>query len=164
MITPKSSDELNLLSSSLLFLTTLNNGLENILGTAAKGVILNAGLVEGRFIAKNFPRTKFIEKAIDIVNNAFKGVWDVELFKPKDKDDYFYTNDNGLPSVNVIIRNCPIRQAVLTYNLKQGEPLCYLTNGYLIGMISEITGLRVGLDMLHHGPNACLKQLYHRKR
>ncbi|MFX0090387.1 MAG: hypothetical protein ACFFBD_01395 [Candidatus Hodarchaeota archaeon] len=44
------------------------------------------------------------------------------MFKAKDQEKYFFKDSQGLPSVKIIIRDCPIQQAVLTYNLEQGDP------------------------------------------
>lgn len=160
----KESTKSELLHSCLLLLTTLNNGLEDLLGRASKGVIFNTGTKEGHFIGKKFPRTNSIEKAIASLNQAYEGIWDVELFKEKDQESYYYEDERGLSAVNIVVRNCPIRQAVLSYDLDQAGPICYLTNGYLCGMIGEIMDKKVGMKILHHAPNACLKKLTFREK
>ena len=162
--TKETTEKTELLESCLLLLTTLNNGLEDMLGSASKGVIFNTGTKEGQFIGKKFPQTASIEKAIDAVNEAYKGVWNVELFKEKGAESFFYEDEIGRLSANVIVRDCPIRQAVLSYDLNQAGPICYLTNGYLCGMIAEMTGKRVGMEILHHAPNACKKKLTFRDK
>jgi len=158
-----SSDE-KLLYSCLGLMTALNNGLKDFIGTAARGVIFNTGLGEGYFLGKNFKTTKNIEEVIEVVNQAFEGVWRIDLFKAKNMDDFFYKGPHGYKSVNIVVRECPIRQSVLSYNLEQGGSICYLTNGYICGIIGQIMNCRCGMDMLHHGPNACLKRLFFRNR
>ena len=162
MFTATTSQQAKLLNACLSLLTTLNNGIEEVLGKGSKGVIFNAGVEDGKFVGKNFAKTKDIEDAIVTVNEAFEGVWNVELFKEKDQEEYTFTDKLGFPSVKIVIRECPIRQAVLSNGLNQGGPVCYLTNGNLCGILSEITDKKVGMEIQHTGPNSCLKRIYFR--
>ncbi|MFW9918603.1 MAG: hypothetical protein ACFFED_03320 [Candidatus Thorarchaeota archaeon] len=151
-----------MLSSALSLLTTLNNGIEDLLGRGSKGLIFTTGVEEGRTIGRNIPKSDSIEEAISSVNEAFDGVWNVQLFKEKEQESYEYVDEKGNTSAKIVIHECPIRQAVLSHGMQQGGPICYLTNGNLCGMLSEIMDKKVGMEIEHTGPNSCLKKIYFR--
>ncbi|MDF1540581.1 MAG: hypothetical protein P1Q69_16915 [Candidatus Thorarchaeota archaeon] len=162
MFVPTKDQQSRLLSSALSLLTTLNNGIEDMLGRGSKGIIFNTGVEEGKYLGKNMPKTESVETAIEEVNQAFECVWNVEIFKEKDKDDFMFEDALGNPSLKIVVRECPIRQAVLSHGMKQGGPICHLTNGNLCGMIGEITDRKTGMEIEHTGPNSCLKRVYFR--
>jgi len=162
MFIPTKDQQAKLLSSALSLLTTLNNGIEDLLGRGSKGLIFSTGVEEGKTIGKNIPKSESIEDAVSSVNEAFEGVWNVELFKEKGQDSFEYIDEKGYPSAKIVIHECPIRQAVLSHGMEQGGPICYLTNGNLCGMLSEILEKKVGMEIEHTGPNSCLKRIYFR--
>ncbi len=148
----------------LALLTTINKGIEHLLGPSAKGIIFNIGVEEGRILAEDMPKTNNLLQAIHELNKAYEDVWSIELRIHKDTDTYSYIDEYGQPSYDVIIRECPIRTAVAEHGLEQGGPICYLTNGYLCGMLEGIIDEPVGMEILHAGPLACKKRLYLRMR
>ena len=94
---------------------------------------------------------------------AYEGVWGVELYKNQEDSSLFFEDEFGRTSFRIIVRECPVRSAVTNKNLKQSGPLCHLSNGYLCGMMDEILGEKVGIDIEHTGPLACKKRMYFRK-
>ncbi|MHA1907630.1 MAG: hypothetical protein ACW98Y_10085 [Candidatus Thorarchaeota archaeon] len=147
----------------LTLLTAINNGIEDLLGAASRGVIFNQGVMEGRALGAAIQKTNTLPTAIDIVNQAYEGVWDVELYNNGDGSSVFFEDDLGQTSFRIIVRECPVRAAVTNKNLKQDGPLCHLSNGYLCGMLDEILGEKVGVSIEHAGPLACKKRMYFRK-
>ncbi|MFW9850795.1 MAG: hypothetical protein ACFFF4_16835 [Candidatus Thorarchaeota archaeon] len=147
----------------LTLLTSINNGIEDLLGTASRGVIFNHGVKEGRALGESIQKTNTLTTAIEIVNQAYEGVWAVELYKKPEVDAIFFEDDLGQTSFRIMVRECPVRAAVTDKNLKQDGPLCHLSNGILCGMLDEILGEKVGVDIEHTGPLACKKRLYFRK-
>jgi len=145
----------------LSLLTTINNGIMELLGPASKGLIFGTGVEEGKRIAIDFQKTDTIQSAIKTLNEAFEGVWSIELHE-KEGESHFFIDKMGQPSFNVLVRDCPIRAAVKAKNLEQCGPICYLTNGYLCGMLGEILGEKVGMDIEYAGPFACKKRIFFR--
>ena len=145
----------------LSLLTTINNRIEDILGSASKGLIFSTGVEEGKRIGEGFDKTQTIQSAIEMLNEAYEGVWSIEL-NNKEGESHFYLDSLGQPSFNVIVRDCPIRTAVTEKDLKQAGPICFLTNGYLCGMLGEILDEKVGMDIEYTGPQACKKRIYFR--
>jgi predicted hydrocarbon binding protein len=158
---PSNGNESNRVDAYLSLLTTINKGMVELLGPASKGLIFGTGVEEGRRIARNFPKTDTIQKAIQTLNEAYVGVWSIELYV-KEGESHFFLDALGQPSFNVLVRDCPIRAAVEKKNMEQCGPICYLTNGYLCGMLSEILDEKVGIDIEYAGPLACKKRIFFR--
>ena len=117
--------------------------------------------MNGKRIALDFQKTDTIQSAIQTLNEAYEGVWSIELHA-KEGESHFFIDQLGQPSFNVIVRDCPIRDAVKRKNLEQCGPICYLTNGYLCGMLGEILDEKVGMEIIHAGPLACKKRIFFR--
>ncbi|MFW9976645.1 MAG: hypothetical protein ACFFEJ_00990 [Candidatus Thorarchaeota archaeon] len=158
-----SDKELKRVDTYRSLLTALNVGIEDLLGPASKGLIFNTGVEEGRRLAQDMNKTNALLPAIDLVNEAYEGVWSIELRKNGDDQSYFYEDDLNQPSVNIMVRDCPVRTAVTNNGMHQCGPICYLTNGYLAGMLEVLMGEKVGIEILHAGPLACKKRIYFRK-
>jgi len=45
------------------------------------------------------------------------------------------------------------------YGHEQRQSLCLMNHGLFCGYLQKILGKRVGLEILHAGENACLKEL-----
>ena len=158
---PSNDSESNRVDAYLSLLTTINKGIVDILGPASKGLVFGTGVDEGKRIALNFKKTDTIQSAIRTLNEAYEGIWSIELHA-KEGESHFSIDELGQPSFNVIVRDCPIRDAVKRKNLEQCGPICYLTNGYLCGMLGEILGEKVGMEIVHAGPLACKKRIFFR--
>jgi len=158
---PSSNADTRKVDAYLSLLTTINKGIVDLLGPASKGLIFGTGVEEGRRLAVDLEKTDTIQKAIVTLNEAYHGVWSIEL-NHKEGESYFYMDALGQPSFNVLIRTCPIRPAVKLKGLEQCGPICYLTNGYLCGMLEEIMGEKVGMEIVHAGPLACKKRIFFR--
>ncbi|MGY5859139.1 MAG: hypothetical protein RTU63_07205 [Candidatus Thorarchaeota archaeon] len=158
---PINDTESNRVDAYLSLLTTINKGILDLLGPASKGLIFGTGMEEGRRIAADFEKTDTIQRAISTLNEAYAGVWSIELHA-REGESHFFLDSLGQPSFNVIVRDCPMRAAVKHKNLEQRGPMCYLTNGYLCGMLSEILDEKVGMEIVHAGPLACKKRIFFR--
>ena len=158
---PSIDSESKRVDAYLSLLTTINNGILDLLGPASKGLLFGTGVEEGKRIAQDFPKTDTIQKAIKTLNEAYEGVWSIELHA-KEGESHFFLDDLDQPSFNVLVRDCPIRAAVKLKDLEQCGPLCYLTNGYLCGMLGEILEEKVGMDIEYAGPLACKKRIFFR--
>ena len=158
---PSKDNESSRVDAYLSFLTTINKGIMDLLGPASKGLIFGTGVEEGRRIALGFQKTDTIQSAIQTLNEAYDGVWSIELHA-KEGESHFFLDKLGQPSFNVLVRECPIRDAVNLKNMEQCGPICYLTNGYLCGMLSEILDEKVGIEIVSAGPLACKKRIFFR--
>lgn len=61
-------NESNKVDAYLSLLTTIYNRIENILGSASKGLIFSIGVDKGKRIGEGFPKTQITHSAIEMLN------------------------------------------------------------------------------------------------
>jgi len=76
---PTTDTESNRVDAYLSLLTTINKGIVDLLGPASKGLVFGIGVDEGKRFALNFEKTDTIQNAIATLNEAYEGVWSIEL-------------------------------------------------------------------------------------
>ncbi len=52
-----------------------------------------------------------------------------------------------------------IRNILYTFAHEQKGALCYMNHGFFEGALEAITGMKVSLEPIHAGENACIKDL-----
>ena len=82
----------------------------------------------------------------------------LKVWKPEDEET-FIIEENGETFIYLVFHDCIVRQTLRRNGLEQGGPLCQTLYGYVVGAIEEITGRKARLEIVHTGPNACLKKL-----
>ena len=132
--------------------------LEEIAGRGANAVTYRAGKKFGHEVAKYFRKNEDIEEALRELSYILHGQYTFELWKPEDKENYVVT-ENGETFIYLVFHDCIVRQTLRRNGMEQGGPLCQTLYGYVVGAIEEITGRRAKLEIVHTGPNACLKKL-----
>jgi predicted hydrocarbon binding protein len=132
--------------------------LEEIARGGANAVVYRAGMKMGHETAKYFPKTDNVEKALKELSDILGRQYNFELYKPKGKDSYIIT-ENGETFIYLVFRDCLVRQTLRREGMPQKGPLCQSLYGYMVGAVEEITGRRGKLEIVHVGPNTCLKKL-----
>jgi hypothetical protein len=66
---------------------------------------------------------------------------------------------NGETFIYLVFRDCLVRQTLHREGMAQKGPLCQSLYGYMVGAVEEIAGKRGKLEIVHVGPNTCLKKL-----
>ena len=99
---PTLNTETKQVDAYLSLLTTINKGIVELLGPASKGLIFGTGVEEGKRLAIGLEKTDTIQKAIKTLNDAYHGVWGIELHH-KEGDSYFYMDELGQPSFNIMV-------------------------------------------------------------
>jgi predicted hydrocarbon binding protein len=132
--------------------------LEEIAGRGANAVTYRAGKKFGHEVAKYFRKNEDIEEALRELSYILHGQYTFELWKPEDKENYVVT-ENGETFIYLVFHDSIVRQTLRRNGMAQGGPLCQTLYGYVVGAIEEITGRRAKLEIVHTGPNACLKKL-----
>jgi predicted hydrocarbon binding protein len=130
--------------------------LEEIAGRGANAVTYRAGKKFGHEVAKYFRKIDNVEEALEELSHILHGQYTFEAWKPADKSSYVI-QENGTTFIYLVFHDCIVRQT-LRRNGQEG-PLCQTLFGYVVGAIEEITGKRAKLEIVHTGPNACLKKL-----
>ncbi|UUX93611.1 hydrocarbon binding protein (contains V4R domain) [Methanoplanus endosymbiosus] len=132
--------------------------LEEIAGRGANAVTFRAGKKFGHEVAKYFQKRDDIEDALHELSDLLQGQYTFEVWKPSDSDT-FIIEENGEKFIYLVFHDCIVRQTLRRNGQEQAGPLCQTLCGYVVGAIEEITGSRVKLEIMHTGPNSCLKKL-----
>ncbi len=132
--------------------------LEEIAGRGANAVTYRAGKKFGHETAKYFRKIDGIEEALEELSHILRGQYTFEIWKPEDAKTYIQ-EENGSSFIYLVFHDCIVRQTLRRNGQEQGGPLCQTLYGYVVGAIEEITGKRARLEIVHTGPNACLKKL-----
>ncbi|MDD1663248.1 MAG: hydrocarbon binding protein (contains V4R domain) [Methanomicrobiales archaeon] len=132
--------------------------LEEVAGRGANAVTYRAGRKYGHEVAKYFEKMEDIEKALQELSDILRGQFSFEIWKPADKPSYII-QENGSTFIYLVFHDCIVRQTLRRNGQNQGGPLCQTLYGYVVGAIEEITGKKAKLEIVHTGPNACLKKL-----
>ncbi len=132
--------------------------LEEIAGRGANAVTYRAGKKFGHEVAKYFRKIDNIEEALEELSHILRGQYTFEVWKPADRPSCII-EENGSTFIYLVFHDCIVRQTLRRNGQEQGGPLCQTLYGYVVGAIEEITGRRAKLEIVHTGPNACLKKL-----
>ena len=132
--------------------------LEEVAGRGANAVTYRAGRKYGHEVAKYFEKMENIEEALKELSDILRGQFTFEIWKPADKASYIIQED-GSTFIYLVFHDCIVRQTLRRNGQAQGGPLCQTLYGYVVGAIEEITGKKAKLEIVHTGPNACLKKL-----
>ncbi|MCP4110589.1 MAG: hypothetical protein GY749_34545 [Desulfobacteraceae bacterium] len=155
------------LQAVMAFLGAISSGMEQFLGRPAKGISFLAGKKLGTKHSQHARKTVDFLEAIEIskeILNKNGLLWKFEFWKKKGEADYIYYNDKGNKTVNLIFRDCMIRQTLARYGHPQQESLCKMMFGYFSGCMESVLNIEsdinvIELNVIHCGPNACFKEL-----
>lgn len=150
------------LQDAMAFLGAITSGMEKFIGRAANGLAFVAGKNLGKKYSQNTPKTDNILEAIEITKEILEKnhfLWQLEPWKKKDDVDFVITDDNGGRVIRLVFRDCMIRQTLFRYGHHQQGSLCYMMYGFFSGVTESILGVKSKLNIIHSGPNACLKEL-----
>lgn len=140
---------------------SLTHAAEKNLGQGSLSSCALAGKKFGQEAVEGTETTQDIVEAIEILNQALKKrgiIWDFVPFQG-DEEKLIEERD-GKQVVRLVFSTCMVRNALFRYAHEQKLSLCYMSHGVFAGAMEKIMpGKKVELDILHAGPNACLKEL-----
>jgi hypothetical protein len=143
------------------FVGALASACENNLGRGSLSICTLAGKKFGKEAMTTMEQTDDPARAIEILRRALaeRGiVWEFEVFTGKENNAV--ANRNGKHSIRLVFHTCMVRNALFRYAHEQKLSLCHMAHGVFAGAIEEILpGYRAILEIVHAGPNACLKEL-----
>jgi predicted hydrocarbon binding protein len=142
-------------------MASLAHGLEQVLGRGAATVTFRAGRKIG-LKSKVGERSEELLKALDLLKLELERVginWPFEVWKPESSAEAIYTKEDGSLATKLVFRNCMVRCSLFRYSHSQQQSLCMMNHGVFCGYLQNIIGKRVGLEILHAGESACLKEL-----
>ena len=143
------------------FLSALAHASEKNLGQSSHSICMLAGKKFGREAVVDVEQTDDPEKAVQLLKAALEKrgiVWDFEPFIGE-RDELIEKRD-GADVMRIVFRTCMVRNALFRYAHEQKESMCYMAHGVFAGAMEKvIPGKKVELEILHAGPNACLKEM-----
>ncbi len=150
------------LQQTMNYTAGLANGIEQLVGRSANSMTYVAGRKLGRSFAAEAKPVDDILEALDEVRRVLyenKCLWGFEPFQAKSQPDMITTDDRGRQQLQLIFRDCMIRQALFCFGHEQKGSLCSMMYGFFSGALETITGRKATLEISHAGENACLKTL-----
>lgn len=144
----------------------LSQTLAKLLGPSSSAPAFLAGKDLAKDAAKDFEKadeflphlTEDIEKALEELTDAFKGGWRCAVWHKKGVPQ-IRKNEEGNTVIDLVFRECVIRETLKEVNGEQKGPLCRVASGFIAGVLEEVTGKKVELEIIHAGPRSCLKEL-----
>ncbi len=149
------------LQEAMTFLAAMSSGIEEAVGDTAGSITYLAGAKLGRKFSKNAKKTQNIHEALEELSNILKQancLWQFETFEPVKKDTTD-TPDENEDRVQLVFRDCMIRQSLFLYGHHQKGSLCNMMFGFFSGGLECIMERQSKLEIIHAGENACYKCL-----
>ncbi len=153
--------QLETLHKASYFLGALAHGAEQNLGRGSLSFGLLAGKKFGVEAVEGAETTKDPLRALEILREALakKGIrWDFEPFVGA--RSAAVEKDGAVSRMRLVFHTCMVRNALFRYAHEQKQLLCYMAHGVFAGAMERVMpGTSVKLEILHAGPNACLKEM-----
>jgi hypothetical protein len=143
------------------FVGALASACEKNLGQGSMSICSLAGKKFGAEVMSECGETDDPLKAIEILQEALtkKGiVWEFKPFLGGQKNAI--GEEAGKKKIRLVFSTCMVRNALFRYSHEQKQSLCYMAHGVFAGALEKILkNCKASLEILHAGPNACLKEL-----
>lgn len=156
------SDTLAKLHNIAYFVSALACASESNLGKGSQSICALAGKRFGREATKDVEQTNDPIKAIDLLRDALAKqgiVWEFEPFTGE-KESALEKRD-GKTTVRLAFKTCMVRNALFRYSHEQKQSLCFMAHGVFAGAMEQVLPqYEADLQIIHAGPNACLKELH----
>jgi hypothetical protein len=155
------SHEHETLHNVACFIGALAHGAEQNLGRGSLSICSLAGKRFGLEATEGVEQTDDPIKAIGILREALATqgiVWD---FRPFEGDQgVAVREENGKKRMRLVFGTCMVRNALFRYAHEQKQSLCYMAHGVFAGAMEKVMpGTSVDLEIIHAGPNGCLKEM-----
>jgi predicted hydrocarbon binding protein len=154
------SEKLKYVQGSMIFLASVANGLEELVGRGAPSVTFRAGRTTG-LKADVARREPDLIKAFDVVRDELEKLgirWDFETYKKKSEPELVTVTDDGM-QLKLVFRECMVRSCQFCYGHPQKNSLCMLQHGIFCGLLQKINGAWADYEPIHSGENACIGML-----
>jgi len=153
--------QLDRLHGVAFLLGSLAHASEKNLGQSSLSIGMLAGKKFGMEAVEGTEQTDDPEKAVEILQKALaeRGiVWDFEPFLGE--RDQLLEERDGKKVMRLVFTTCMVRNALFRYGHEQKQSLCYMSHGVFAGAMEKVMpGTKVHLEIIHAGPNACLKEM-----
>ncbi|MDM7993397.1 MAG: hypothetical protein QUS11_08795 [Candidatus Fermentibacter sp.] len=131
------------------------------LGKSSLSICMLAGKKFGREAVEGTRQTDDLTEAVTLLGEALakRGiVWHFEPFAGESATPI--EDRDGKKVMRLSFGTCMVRNALFRYAHEQKQSLCYMAHGVFAGAMEKIMpGRTVHLEILHAGPNGCLKEM-----
>jgi predicted hydrocarbon binding protein len=152
----------NILQETMNFMAALAHGMEQTVGLGAHAMARVGGMKLGMQFAAKARKTADPAEALEEVRRILHEnhcAWDFTVLEPKGEAKKMLKVEPGETDIFLVFRDCMIRQSLFYFGHQQKGSLCRMMYGFFSGAIESIMGRKAELEVLHAGPNACLKRL-----
>ena len=130
--------------------------IESATGKGARALCYTVSKGYGAKLGMMLGKKEGLEEAIGALNEN-QDWWNINLWSKH--DEALIEESDGVKKFKIVIRDCTVRQTLLRVNLPQRSTMCHLTNGYIIGALEAMLGVKGNIEITHAGNNACLKEI-----
>ena len=151
------AEQLKYLQGSMIFLASVANGVEELVGRGASSVTMRAGRNIG-LKAAVAAREPDLLKSFDLVRDELHKLgirWEFEPFKRASEPDLLTSTEDGI-QMKLVFRDCMVRSCQFCYGHPQKNSLCMLQHGIFCGLLQKIHGAWADYEPIHSGENACI--------
>ena len=145
----------------MVFLASMANGLEEVLGKGAGAITYRSGRQTGLKKDVQGREPDDLLKALDLVWDEMCRLgmrWHFAPY-PHAGQPELLVHEEGKTRVQLVFDNCMVRCALFRYGHPQKLSLCLMNHGLFCGLLDKVHGGKSNLEILHAGENACLKVL-----
>jgi predicted hydrocarbon binding protein len=156
----QTTEKLKYLQGSMMFLASIANGLEELVGRGAPSVTFRAGRTVGLRVEVAERQSNLLQ-AFDVVQHELHRMgirWDFETYKKQSEQDLL-TRVEDETHLRLVFRNCMVRSCQFYYGHPQKSSLCMLQHGIFCGILQRVYGAWADYDPIHSGENACIGML-----
>lgn len=143
------------------FIGALAHGAEQNLGRGSMSFGYLAGKKFGTEAVEGCEKTDDPVRALDVLRKALarKGIlWEFEPFQGEKSG--LVEDDGKQNRMRLVFGACMVRNALFRYAHEQKQLLCYMSHGVFAGAMEKVMpNTRCKLEILHAGPNGCLKEM-----
>ncbi|MBI5014171.1 MAG: hypothetical protein HZB55_01610 [Deltaproteobacteria bacterium] len=143
------------------FIGALAHGAEQNLGRGSMSFGFLAGKKFGTEAVAGAEKTDDPVRALQILRDALerKGIlWEFEPFLGERSNLVEF--DGTQYRMRLAFGACMVRNALFRYAHEQKQLLCYMSHGVFAGAMEKVMpNTRCKLEILHAGPNGCLKEM-----
>ena len=143
------------------FVGALASACEKNLGQGSLSICALAGKKFGASVVDDATQETDPIAAILLLKEALERrgiVWDFEPFEGE--QPAAVSTDGPRQKIRLVFHTCMVRNALFRYGHEQKLSLCYMAHGVFAGALEKIlAGKKATLEIIHAGPNACLKEL-----
>jgi predicted hydrocarbon binding protein len=157
---PMVQEQMQRTQGLMVYLCSLANGLEVVLGRGAESVCFRAGRSVGLATKVEGKEGDLVKAVARVQDEMLRlGVnWPVRPFK-RSTEAELVTESERWRELKLVTENCIVRCTLARYGFPQKGSLCNTKHGLFCGIFDRVCGTKSVIDIIHAGENGCLLKL-----